>query len=222
MGWNTAFAFIGQRGQVGYLGTFPLHRAKRATEILAGIEQRRTKSRIATLDEGLAPPPGWFCIGAYDRSAILCGLDELYGFVERPRPTLESALSKVFLDGTVLFGELASATNYFAYALYEDGHRRRAMAGDSTRGVVIDEGELQPEEKSHFDQSLERDGKRIFRAAVGAEVREFTLPAYGEALVFAMTARFLGRPLDVFPAENLSVEVVKKAAANPLVRLFRR
>ena len=222
MGWNTAAVLIAERDRPAYLGTLPSHSAKRATEMMEGIGQRRTQSRITTLDEGLNPPAGWFCIGAYEKGGLLSGLDDLYGFVENPRREIADALERQFSGVAMLFVELASATNYFAYALHEDGGRRRAVVGDAKRGLVVDEGGLQPEEKPHFDRSFERNGSRVFRADVGGEMQEFPIAAYGETLAFAMTARFLGKPLDRFPAEQLSVELVRKASTNPLKRLFNR
>jgi len=222
LGWNTAAVFIAEHDRPGYFQTFPVHSAKRATEMMEGVGQRRKQSRISTLDEGLSPPAGWFCIGAYEKGALLSGLDELYGIVENPNREIADALRRQFPGAVMLFVELASATNYFAYALHEDNDRRRALAGDAQRGLVVDEGGLQPEEKPHFERSFERNGSRVFHAEGGGEMREYPIVAYGETLVFAMTARFLGKPLDHFPAERLGIELVRKASANPLKRLFSR
>jgi hypothetical protein len=69
----------------------------------------------------------------------------------------------------------------------------RAFAGDIDADVTLDFGKIQPEEKPHFDRSYVKNGKRFFKSGWFGE---FNTPAYGESLVFAMTSRFLGSPLD--------------------------
>lgn len=101
-------------------------------------------------------------------------------------------LLKVFPSASLLVVELASATNHFAYAYFARGSFLRALAGDAERGVVVNRGTPQPEEVSILATLSNKD-----------------LAQKGETLAFAMTQKFFGAPLDRFPAEKLTVELVK-------------
>lgn len=76
--------------------------------------------------------------------------------------------------------ELHSVTNWWAFALYDQGRFVRAFAGAADEGIIINEGTPIPEE-----------------AAAGVED-----PGEGEAYVFAVAARFFDRPLDQAPLEQ--------------------
>ena len=187
MGWTTACVFVNQREE-GFLGTFPAHDGKRARELLVALDWKvGDQSKPSQFDAGLEPPSGWFCAGAYDGAALFSGHPDLYGLVQDlEKPFVERCLS-VFSHAQVLFWELDETTGLVAYALYDSGKLRRAFAYDPDEGVVVNEGDLQPEEQT-------------------VQISEET----AEPLLFAMTARFLGSPFNKFQAEKLPTELFKQ------------
>src|SRR5215207_8109097 len=198
MGWRAVSVFISER-EGGVLGTFPTHLPERAGQLLSGLGWGvDLESKPSQLDAGLEPPPGWFCVGAYEGAALLCGHPELYGIVESPERPLRRRLLSLFPVAQVLFWELDEATNFVAYALYDGGRLLRAVACDPRRGVVLNAGELQPEEE------------KLLRAASGTAAPEGgDLTDMAESLLFALTGRFLGSPLNTFQAERLRVELFR-------------
>jgi hypothetical protein len=222
MSWNSACLFVSSKGP-GYFGTFPLHDSDRARELLSAIGLPLPRqTRFSTFAQGLTPPAGWFCVGAYDGGAIVSGLDELYGFTENPdRPVLERCLA-AHPTSTILAFELAGRVNYFGYSLYVEGRLQRAVAGDAQRGLVLEKGTIQPEEEPLLRTAHKRDGCTYFRVTVGNETTEATWPEVGESLAFALAGRFLGAPLDRFDADQLSVELMMKPPKGILRRLFGR
>jgi len=200
MGWTTACIFINE-GATGYLGTFPIHSPDKAKVLLVeklGIQYSR--SRRANFDAGIRPPSGWFCIGGYDRAVILSGYEKLYGLAENSGSPFLVSLRQLFPSSDILFFELTASTGYFAFEVYSRGQFERKMVGDPQRGIVINEGTITDEERK-----LDIDINAI-------DVRR------GEAIVFGLTERFLEVPFDQFPAEKLSVELIKKRSS--LFRYF--
>jgi len=112
-------------------------------------------------------------------------------------PFLDS-LRQLFPNADILFFELTASTGYFAFEVYSRGLFERKMVGDPERGIVINEGTL-----AHEERKLDIDVDAI-------DIR------LGEAIVFGLTERFLGVPFDQFPAEKLSVELIKNR-----ISLFR-
>lgn len=177
----------------GYLGSFPKYDPDSTRRILVGLGFGPVRSSILTnFEAGLTGRRGWYCVGAYSGAAILSGFDELHGCVEDPKNKCLEKLLNIYPSASLLVLQLASVTNYFAYALYEYGHRRRALAGDAEHGIIVNTGERQPEEKP------------LLESVAGMDLRE-----KGEILTFAISARFLGCPLDRYRSEELIVELVK-------------
>ena len=194
MGWTTACVFVNQREE-GFLGTFPAHDGKRARELLTALDWKfDDQSQPSQFDTGLEPPSGMFCVGAYDGASLLSGHPDLYGLVQDlEKPFVELCLS-VFPNAQVLFWELDETTGLVAYALYDRKNRQRAFAYDPDEGIVVNEGDLQPEEKTVLGNS---SAEQISEEAA-------------EPLLFALTSRFLGSPFNKFQAEKLPTELFKQ------------
>ena len=194
MSWTTASLFINE-GPSGYLGAFPTHSLNKARSLLLeelGVQY--SQSRLSNFDAGIRPPSGWFCVGAYDKAVVLSGYDELYGVIESAKQSPIRALIESYQKAEILLFELAGGSNYFAFEIYSSGHLERGVAGDPERGIVVNKGNLTPEE-----QALGLAGESTDQ-----------LITHGETLVFELTKRFLGVPLDRFAAEKLVVELIKK------------
>lgn len=206
MGWRTACVLVGER-EGGFLGTFPAHLPGRARRLLSDLGlDAGAASKPSDFDAGLEPPPDWFCVGAYEGAALVCGHPELYGLVESPRKPFLARCLSLSPGAQVLFCELDEGTSFVAYALYERGRLLRALACDPDRGVVVNEGEVLPEEASILRTASSAAG-RGGPGAGGASDAELCDAA--ESLLFALTGRFLGPPLNEFPAEKLPVELFK-------------
>jgi uncharacterized protein DUF6928 len=194
MGWTTACVFVNQREE-GFLGTFPAHHGKHARELLDALGwEFEDQSQPSQFDAGLEPPSGWFCVGSYDGASLLSGHPELYGVVQDLEKHLVQRCLSVFPDAQVLFWELDEGTGLIAYALYDGANLQRAFLYDPDEGVVINEGDLQPEEKT----------------VLGNSPAEQISEEVAEPLLFALTARFLGSPFNKYQAEKLPTELFKQ------------
>jgi hypothetical protein len=192
MGWSTSCILVNER-EAGYLGTFPNHDPAAARELVRRLALGPIRhSSLSNFDAGLGPKAGWFCIGAYPGAALLAGVPALIGCVEHEENQILAKLLQEFPRASLLALELASATNYFAYAYFSKGLLLRALAGDAERGVVVNTGTPQPEE-----------------APVLATISSADFRHKGESLGFAMSQQFFGCPLDRFAAEKLTVELIK-------------
>ncbi len=203
MSWRTACLFVNHGGR-GYLASRPLHDGNRARDLSAELGLPASPhSRFATLDAGLAPPDGYYCLGAYPKALLVAGLGELHGALERPQQPLVERCRTRFAQAETLVVELSGSVGLAAFGLWVGARRLRAFVADDARGVVLDEGEPLPEEAPW-------NGGAAASRAVGAESR-----------VFAVCSRVLGAPLDQFAAERLSVELMRLPGAG-LSGLLRR
>jgi hypothetical protein len=156
------------------------------------------------LEYGLYPDR--LTIGAYECAAIVGDpeLGHVYSSVDRYPLVLR--LLETFPSAAVLSITLHSVVNLFGYYYFERGRLLRAYAGSADEGVMVDQGDLQPEEKPFFARSKVRDGERFFLADINGQENEFDAPSFGESLVFEMTAKFFGCTLDRFDAWDLKME----------------
>ena len=97
-----------------------------------------------------------------------------------------------FPQAAVLRVGLHSVVNLWSYAYFERGRLVRAYGGCADEGVMLDEGDLLPEERPHFERSVVRDGERFFYAEIDGRTEEFDASAYGEELAFEVMGRFFG------------------------------
>lgn len=162
MSWRTACLFVNQGGE-GYLAGFPLHDGNRARDLLRELGlSDASHSRFATLEAGLSPPDGYYCLGVYPKAVVITGLAELHGALERPRQPLVERCQAHFPKGETLFIELSGSVGLAAFALWSGGRRQRAFVADDARGIVLDDGAPLPEEARWTVSPAERQ-------AAGAE-----------------------------------------------------
>ncbi len=211
MGWKMECIVVNE-GDPGYLGTYPKHNHDRANELVKQLDLAADKF-IEAIDfqRGKYPPNSSFCIGAYDKAMIFSDRN-ICGSVEKSTNPLLHNIRTLFPTASLLVIELHSVVNHFGYALYENGRLERAYGGDGDHGIVIDEGTIQPEEKSYFDKSIIHNGNRIFTAEINGREEKFDPCAFGEELVFAMSARFFGERLDStsFDFHKLEMDLFQK------------
>ena len=194
MGWTTACLVINQ-GPYGYLGQFPRPSTNKGRGILTeDLGVKYSQSKLANFDRALSPPPGWFGFGVYDEALICSGHDELYGWVEKPHGHLVTSLISRYQKAEALVFELASVTGYFAFAYYANGQLQRSMAGDPDRGLTIDKHSSGPKLETLPASLIDSEEIAI----------------KGEGVVFEMTRRFFGLPLNEFASEKLIIELIKK------------
>ena len=204
MGWKTACILINERER-GYLGTLPTHDQRTARELIARLGLGSYQSLgLTDFDYGMYPAEGRLVIGAYPGTAIVASQDLVFGTVTGEKTALLNKLLESFPTAELLVLELHSVSNYFAYACYDQGKLLRAYAGSADDGILIEVGELQPEEEALFVRSTMRNGVLYFTFADDNE--EYTIDQIGEEIVFSLAARFFDAPLDEFASEDLIVE----------------
>jgi hypothetical protein len=202
MGWKAACILVSER-EPGYLGTLPEHDSHAARELIGQLDLGLRRSvGLTTFDPGLYPDDGHLVIGAYDGAAIVASQDLIFGAVTGENDRVLQRLLKLFPAAELLVIELLSVVNYFAYAYYRQGVLQRAYAGSAEDGVLVETGEVQPEEHDYFAHSTVRDGERSFEL----DGESWTVDQVGDSLAFRMASRFLGMSLDAFTGEALTVE----------------
>lgn len=212
MGWKASAVLVNERDP-GYFATAPRHDPVRARELgeRLGMFPRRGVRSIGTfaLWEEIYPAErSRVAVGAYDGAAAFVS-QQLIGCTNRtPTPRLQRILAE-FPAASVLAIELHSVVNLFGYAWYDRGLLRRAYGGDADSGVTVDVGELLPAERPYFERSIIRGGERLFLSEATGTVEEVDAAAFGEELVFAVSATFLGFRFDEDGVIEPQVKVFK-------------
>ncbi len=202
MGWKAACILVNER-EPGYLGTRPQYDAQAARELIRQLDLISYRSiGLTSFDPGLYPADGHLVIGAYNGAAIVASQDLIFGTVTGENDQALQRLQALFPAAEILVIELLSVVNYFAYAYYRQGVLQRAYAGNAEDGVLVETGEIQPEERDYFARSTVRDGVRF----VELDDETWTVDQVGDSLTFRMASRFLGVPLDEFAGEELVAE----------------
>jgi hypothetical protein len=224
MGWKASCILINERGR-GYLGTVPAHDPERARTLIADLGLGHYRSRgMTTFDEGIYPDR--LVIGAYDGAAVIGGPKIIDPFNPVANTPLMPRILATFPKVAVLSVALHSVVNLWGYAYFEGGRLLRAYAGAADCGVVLDQGELLPEERPHFERSVVRDGQRYFYTEIDGRMQEFDASAYGESLAFEAMDRFFGCRLDEGHPEidplALPMEAFKRERPTKWWRPFQR
>jgi hypothetical protein len=209
MGWKAACILVSER-ETGYLGTLPQHDSLAARDLIArlGLGPYRSLG-LTDFDHGIYPARGRLVIGAYDGAAIVAERDLVVGTVTGKTGLILARLLERFPAAELLVLELHSVVNYFAYASYRQGQLLRAYAGSADDGVLVELGQVQPEERDYFARSVVRGGVRVFELDGATS----TVDQVGESLAFAMASQFFGKPLDAFAGEDLIVEEFDELAS---------
>jgi hypothetical protein len=202
MGWKAACILVNER-EPGYLGMLPEHDSQAARELTQQLDLGPYRSLgLTTFDYGMYPDRGHLVIGAYDGAAIVADQDRIFGAVTGANGRVLQRVLQRFPAAELLVIELHSVVNSFAYASYRHGELQRAYAGSADDGVLVETGELQPEEHDYFTHSAVRDGVRSFEL----DGETWTVDQVGDGLAFRMASRFLGQSMDEFACEALTVE----------------
>lgn len=208
MGWNIACALIANKEN--YFSEFPSHSHRKASDLATKLDYGPIRqSSISNLAQGLDPKPGYYSIGAYDCGAVVAGVDFLYGFAENPNDNALNRIQSIYSDSNLLFINLSSATNYFSYALYENYKQKRVIAGDASRGIFLNKGELHDKEKNLFSKHVVVNGEKKFILNNNGKEALYSELEMGEVLSFEMASIMLGVSLNVYPSENLEIEIFK-------------
>lgn len=192
MGWKAACILVNKR-EPGYLGTLPKHDSQAARELAHQLGLGSYHSLgLTDFDSGIYPKDGHLVIGVYGGAAIVASQDLIFGAVTGENTRVLHRLLELFPAAELLVMELHSVVNYWAYAFYRRGALQRAYAGSADDGVLVETGELQPEEHGYFARSVVRDGVRSFE--LNGET--WTADQMGESLTLSIASRFLGESLD--------------------------
>jgi hypothetical protein len=190
MGWKASCILVNER-EPGYLGSMPPHDPGRAERLVAHLGLGRHRSRgMTTFDVGIYP--GRLVVGAYDGAAVVGHPRVADSCLDPGADPLTARLMAAFPQAAVLRVGLHSVVNLWGYAYFEAGKLLRAHGGCADEGVMLDVGDLLPEERPHFERSVVRGGERVFTTEIDGRIEEFDASSYGEELVFEVMGRFLG------------------------------
>jgi len=209
VGWK-AFVLFATDQPPGYFGGFPPNDPQRAEHIRMQLGLTDYETVGATpLEEGLHPGKGELFIAAPAGGVVLSHPDFIESFfMEKnsdelgPVPPHVEAFRKAVLglypSGQVLAIMLHSVVNLWGYSLFSEGRLVRCASGSADDGVIADFGEPLPEEQPLLAENELND-------------------EIGEDLVFAVAARFLGKPVDRF-SEGLNLGMTAYRKKGPTVR----
>jgi uncharacterized protein DUF6928 len=191
MGWKAACILVNER-EPGYLGTLPQHDAHAARQLAdqLGLGSYRSLG-LTDFDSGIYPEDGHLAIGAYAGAALVASQELIFGAVTGENTRVLQRLLGLFPAAELLVMELHSVVNYWAYAYYRGGELQRAYAGSADDGVLVETGDLQPEERDYFAQSVVHNGTRTFTL----DGETWTADQMGESLTLSMASRFVGQSL---------------------------
>jgi hypothetical protein len=192
MGWKAACILVNER-EPGYLGTLPKHDTQAARHLAdqLGLGSYRSLG-LTDFDSGIYPKDGSLVIGAYAGAALVASQELIFGAVTGENTRVMQRLLELFPAAELLVMELHSVVNYWAYAYYRSGELQRAYAGSAEDGVLVETGEVQPEERDYFAHSVVQNGIRTFTS----EGETWTTDQMGESLTLSMAGRFVGQSLE--------------------------
>lgn len=195
MGWKSQCILVSERG-ADYLSKSPEHRPERVESVARalGLGALKPEGR-STLVEALNPDAGRCALGVYDGGLFFADGRLIEGASADPENKLLRAVLVAYPTASVLVLELHGVSNYFGYALYEQGKLARGHMGVDGVGTAYEFGEPLPEERSLFDNSVVRDGQRLFSVEYEGDTEPVDASGVGEELAFGVSARLLGRPL---------------------------
>ncbi|MCW5824627.1 MAG: hypothetical protein KIT34_17650 [Cyanobacteria bacterium TGS_CYA1] len=204
MGWKCGCVFIGSI-EDGYFSTKPLHQPELALSIHKALRgEPRTAGSPHYFD--IWPDQGKVVIGAYEKGAFVA--DQNFGdLLERGEYDLFDSVSAFYKAKDYLALALHSVVNYAAFAYCKNGTLKRGFACSADSGIILQVGEILPEETKQYANSYERDGETIFTCVIRDKIEEFTIDCIAEEMVFDLAARPLGKRLDEFDENNLQTEL---------------
>lgn len=190
MGWKASCILVNDR-EPGYLGSLPAYDPEAARRLIddLGLGPVRSKG-MTSFDEGIYP--GHLVVGAYDGAAVIGAqtlADDCFSLGDDP--LMRRVLDR-FPEAEIARFGLHSVVNFWSYEFFDHGRFLRAYGGSADDGVMVDLGDLLPEERPHFERSVIRDGERVFLVEFNGVTEEYDPSSYGEELVFTLMGRFFG------------------------------
>jgi len=190
MGWKASCLFANNREE-GYLGSLPGHDHQRARQLIEQLEIGEFRSvDMSTFERGIYPDSNQLYLGAYDGAAIIGSHKITDRCFSGEVPDEVKRLTSAIPGARILAITLHSVVNLFGYAYYENGTLVRLRAGSANDGVFADYGEVLPEEERLFQQSVIRNGTRVFLEDTDGVQEELPEDAFGEEFVFELSRRF--------------------------------
>jgi hypothetical protein len=200
MGFNLAGIFIEQ--QETYLSKHPRHIEEKALVILSSMEETELESReVIDLSQGLQPMPGQYFIGAYECGVVISYYQLIQQIEESDVAAIEKRMStiyNIYPQSTALAFGIFDTTNTYGYVFFENSRLTRALTGNINQNRVVDVGDLLPEELLCFTRRKDR--------TIIDEFGEEMTAADGSGIIFELSKRFLGEPLNQF-AGSLSLQL---------------
>jgi hypothetical protein len=109
-----------------------------------------------------------------------------------------STIYDIYPQSTALAFSMSDTTNTYGYVFFENGRLIRALTGNINQNRVVDVGDLLPEELLCFTRRKDR--------TIIDEFGQQMTAADGSGVIFELSKRFLGEPLNQF-AGSLSLQL---------------
>lgn len=190
MGWKASCILINNR-EPGDLGSLPEHDPEAARRLIDDLEFGPVLSKgITSFDERIYPRH--LVVGVYDGAAVIGSptiADDCFSLGDDP--VMRRVLDR-FPEAEIARFGLHSVVNFWSYEFFNHGRLLRAYGGSADDGVVVDLGDLLPEERPHFERSVIQEGERSFLVEFNRVTEAYDPPSYGEELVFSLMERFFG------------------------------
>lgn len=196
MGWNIALIAGSTVDSHGYFGTNPSHDHARAVEIINYLNLNPIlNSRSSNLEFCTHLKRGKIGLGAYEKGIIVSS-EQIIGYVNGREPGCRIVNKCCERYKIVFTMEIASGADHAAYSFYRDGELVRSFSANPSDGIIVDAGDMLPEEiecYAKFQEHETWDGVR-------------KLESMAEDFAFALSAKVFGVRLDTFPMEKLQCE----------------
>jgi hypothetical protein len=195
----------------------PAYDPEAARQLIDDLKLGPVRSKgMTSFDEAIFPRE--LVIGAYDGAAVI-GSPTVgeHCFTLGDDPLMRRVLDR-FPEAEIARIGLHSVVNFWSYEFFDHGRFLRAYGGSADDGVVVDLGDLLPEERPHFERSVVRDGERVFFAEVNGTTEEFDPSTYGDELVFEVMGRFFGDNIARSIGEHDPFALVMEAFDQPQPR----
>jgi hypothetical protein len=208
----------GHDGHIGEMARSPVAsqtNSARAAEILDALRLAKNWESMGCPGEWSPLEDGQIDVGVYEGACVIDpGIQEIEYCLRDPTRPILANLCRLFPSARILAATIYDVVNLYGYLYFENGRLVRAHGGGDGE-IMIDRGELLPEEGEWFDRSHLCDGERLFRDPETND--EFTVHQIGGELVCAVSRRFLGQSFEDFEFGDLQIERFRKKR-NPVLR----
>jgi|AGTN01.3.fsa_nt_gi hypothetical protein len=144
MGWKTASIVCTNAKDPQYFASSPTHLPDEATRVAKLLGYQFVSREMQEFND--YPKEGHFIIGAYEKGLYIADQDILFDcFADRDLPYFQAAL-KLYPEGELLIVNAHSVSSMYGFAYYRKGKLIREYAWTGEDGVLMEEGEPEPEE----------------------------------------------------------------------------